>query len=68
MIDRSEGAGSRRMTRRTPSRLTHYKIRQLELATGAPFAEGQVRAGHGDRNKTIPREAEHTHRPAARRD
>ena len=38
--------------------LTRRKIRQLELATGAPSRKGQVRAGHGDRNKTI-RNAEH---------
>ena len=38
--------------------LTRRKIRQLELATGAPSRKGQVRAGHGHRNKTI-RNAEH---------
>lgn len=33
--------------------LTRRKIRQLELATGAPSRKGQVRAGHGDRNTAI---------------
>ena len=33
--------------------LTRRKIRQLELATGAPSRKGQVRAGHGDRTTAI---------------
>lgn len=37
--------------------LTRKKIRQLELAAGAPSRKGQVRAGHGARTTTI-RDAE----------
>ncbi|MCA1699164.1 MAG: IS110 family transposase [Actinobacteria bacterium] len=33
--------------------LTRRKIRQLELATGAPSRKGQVRAGHGNRTNAI---------------
>lgn len=33
--------------------LTRRKIRQLELATGAPSRKGQVRAGHGNRTTAI---------------
>jgi hypothetical protein len=38
--------------------LTRKKIRQLELAAGAPSRKGQVRAGAGDRTSAI-RDAEH---------
>jgi len=37
--------------------LARRKVRQLELAAGAPSRKGQVRAGAGDRNKNI-RDAE----------